>query len=444
MRASLRLLVPCAVLALAASAAADTLKVPQDFPTIGAAAAIAQDGDTISVAKGTYLETVVIDAPNVKLVGKKAVIDAQFGGNCITVNADGCSLSGFTLVNGFDGVHGNNPGLSVSKCVIATCSNDGIHVEGALLSITSCTVTACGGHGINYLHVLPGNAVIDKNVCRQNGIHGIFVDGDDMQITRNRCELNEGNGIEVTVEGLTLDGPLPLDQPVVLEKNDCLSNEDNGIHLSNGTGSPITLHDNDCSDNCDDGIFLDSPNCDIQGNHCDHNRDEGLDLSIDHSVVSGNSGSDNQGLGMRVTGTPPVVDGTAFATGDSNTITKNTCNDNAGDGIQLDFGSSNSFQGNKCSGNGDDGMDIQSNECLNTSVDGNNFTNNGHEGLDNGGTSTDVTKNTCKGNGFGNGPDIAGKGDNGMGGVDAFQDNKFDTGGESATSRLDNYANTTP
>jgi len=165
---------------------------------------------------------------------------------------------------------------------------------------------------------------------------------------------------------------------------------------------------------------------------------------IDNSVVSGNSGSGNQGIGLFISGTPPVLDGSSIATGSSNTISKNTCNDNTGDGIQLGFGSGNTFTGNKCSGNADDGMDIQSAECNGNAVDGNNFSSNGHEGLDNSGTATDVTKNTCKGNGHGVGPDIAGKGDLNAGSVDAFQDNSFVTGGESAISRLDNYENTTP
>src|SRR5262245_44060802 len=93
-----------ALLVLAAPAAADTLKVPQDFATIGDAVAAAADADTINVSKGTYLETVSIAVPNLKLVGKNATIDAQFSGTCVNVDASGVSITGFTLCNGTNGI----------------------------------------------------------------------------------------------------------------------------------------------------------------------------------------------------------------------------------------------------------------------------------------------------------------------------------------------------
>ena len=442
MRPSL-FLVPCALLTLAASAAADTLKVPADFNTIGDAAAVAADGDTISVSKGTYLESVTITAPNVKLVGKKAVIDAQFGGVGISLGGDGQSVSGFTVVNGSTGIVADHADVTITKCVVATCSDDGISIGSGPATITGNTSRDNGGDGIDYTQSFVGRAVIDKNVCIRNGSNGIIVSGADFEVTRNRCEANETDGIDATVELLMLEGgPDPV--PLVIEQNDCLGNEDNGLDVLNEAGWPMDVHGNDCSRNADDGLQIDASNADIQGNRCEENVDEGMDMRLHSSVVSGNTANGNQGQGILISGTPPIADGGGTPTGNDNEITKNTSNDNTGDGIRLDFGSGNTFKGNKCSGNGDDGMDINNAECQDNTLEGNTFSNNGHEGLDNGGSATDVIKNTCKGNGYGEGPDIAGTGDNGLGSVDSFQDNKFETGNETTPSRMDNYELTGP
>lgn len=439
MRPSL-LLVPCVLLALAASAAAETLKVPADFDTINGAVAAANDGDTVVVSKGVYFETVTI-ANAVKLVGKKAVIDAQFNGNCITVDITNVSISGFTLVNGTRGIKGNQADLVVSKCTIATCFLNGIEIDAFDCTITGNTITACGNNGIAFSGVPGGDTVIEKNVCRLNASNGISVNSDSVEISRNTCEQNGSDGIDVSIEAPVLEGGVV--PPMVLEDNDCIENEDRGILVSSSTGIPVTVHGNECSGNGSDGLNFNSPSGDLQGNRCERNLGDGMALATDNSVVSGNTSSGNLGSGLLMTGLPPVADGT-IASGNENTVSKNTCNDNGGDGIVLEVGSENSFTGNKCSGNGDDGLDIESDECANNVVEGNNLSKNGHEGLDNGGSATDIVKNTCKGNRSGEGPDIAGAGDLGAGSIDAFEGNKFGTGGEDATAQADNYVFTGP
>ena len=67
------------LLSAATAAAATTRKVPQQYETIQEAVNDAAEGDTILVSKGIYYESVYVNTPNLKIIGKKAVIDGQFG-----------------------------------------------------------------------------------------------------------------------------------------------------------------------------------------------------------------------------------------------------------------------------------------------------------------------------------------------------------------------------
>jgi parallel beta-helix repeat protein len=247
----------------------------------------------------------------------------------------------------------------------------------------------------------------------------------------------------VIVESLSLEGGLPLNQPVLFEKNDCTGNDGKGLDLWNATQSIVTLTGNDCIGNGGEGMFLDSPGLVVQGNRCDGNLGDGLVVFTNDATVTGNTASRNLHNGLMVSGASLPADGTG-TTGSDNVIDGNSAEGNMGDGFVLVGGSNNSFTHNKASGNGDDGVDLETTACTNTVVDGNNFSSNGHEGIDNTGTDTDITDNVCRKNGHGLGPDIAGTGSASLGSVDAFDGNTFDTGDEVAFALMDNYGNTSP
>lgn len=439
---------PAALLALAllsAPAAADTLKVPAQFATIAAAEAAAADGDTIVVAKGTYAENVIVDVPNLTLVGKGAVIDGEYADPCLEVVADGVTVRGFTLVNGTDGIFASGAGITIENCRVYSCSGSGINVEGAPATIRRNSVEGCVGTGITYLHSLPGAGLVERNVCSNNGGDGLAITGDDLVVSRNTCEGNEGDGIDVLVSPLSLQGlGLPVDQAVLVERNTCRGNEDDGLEATNETGSQVTLERNDCSGNCDFGIDADGTGFTISRNTCDDNRDEGLSLGVSASLVEDNRASGNEGSGIAVFAILPLGDGGVPEVGSLNTLQGNLCAGNAGDGIRLEGAAGNELLGNTCRDNLDDGIDLDDPDCTDTLVSGNTCTGNGHEGLDNGGSATTVTGNTCRKNGRGLGPDIAGTGDGGAGSAPTFTDNQFDTGGADVPSRLDRGAATAP
>ena len=431
-----------ALLALAAPALADTIKVPKDFDTINEAVAAAQAGDTVSVSKGTYIEQVFVGVSGIKLVGKQAVIDAEYGAACIDIQADDVSVSGFTLVNGATGLFATGSNINVSKCHVYNATVVGISVTGGAAMISGNTVTACGRNGILYDRSAIGDTLIEKNTCTRNGFDGISATGAGLTLSKNRCELNGERGIQVTVADLSGDGA-PASAPVTVEKNTCLQN-DVGLLLLNGTASAVTLSKNDCSNNADRGLIVDAIEPVVSGNSCEDNGGIGLHLLTGGALVEKNACSGNRGSGIALDSNADIPNGGGFGDGSDNVLGSNTCKDNGGDGIQVFAGANNVLDANKCLGNGDDGIDLDDVSITDATVSGNTCNDNGHEGIDNSGQATVITDNVCKKNGYGIGPDIGGTGDEGGGTVAAFTGNKLGTGGDTTTSRLDNYGETEP
>ena len=429
------------LLALNAPAAAETLKVPAAFETIADAVAAAAEGDTISVSKGTYVENLAIATAGLKLVGHSAIIDGSFIAPCMEISANDVSVTGFTLVNGTEGLVASGTGTSVSKCDVISCGGVGILLDGASVTVYANTVVGCDDDGINFGQTGPGLSVIEKNTCARNDGNGIDASGSELTVSRNQCDMNDTNGVFVSVEGLALT-EIEDDPAVVIEKNECHANEDSGMSVFNNTGLLIRIEKNDCSGNTDDGLFVDSFGAVISKNTCDDNGDQGMELFVSGSTVEKNSASGNQDDGI-------LINAEEFDVGDGdpasgNTLKGNTCKENRGDGIIIQVGSGNVLDGNKCIGNLDDGIDLNSNGSDGTTLDKNICSENGHEGIDNSGQATVMTDNVCKSNGRGSSPDIAGTGDGGVGSVETFEGNEFKTGGDTTPALLDNYNNTAP
>ncbi|MDO8349300.1 MAG: DUF1565 domain-containing protein, partial [Planctomycetota bacterium] len=105
-----------------ASARAQAILVPSQYPTIGAALAVATSGTTILVAAGVYNERLVwpgIDG--IRLIGESGaaatVIDGSAAGTVITFGAGitrQTVVAGFTIQNGFlQATSNNGAGISI-------------------------------------------------------------------------------------------------------------------------------------------------------------------------------------------------------------------------------------------------------------------------------------------------------------------------------------------
>jgi parallel beta-helix repeat protein len=159
------------------------INVPGDFNTIQEA--IDQpiwDGSTVTVATGTYYETInfkgkaitvhssdpndwaVVEATVIYADGENQAVMFESGEDASSV------LEGFTVKNsGFTGIYCNSSSSSIiSKCIIA---------YNAVLGI-GCEPSA--------------SATIINNIIRENGIHGIYYDSSS-PVIRNNLIYNNGD-----------------------------------------------------------------------------------------------------------------------------------------------------------------------------------------------------------------------------------------------------------
>ena len=161
------------VLGIGATASADTLRVPSEYPTLFAAMSAAQIGDTVLVADGRYTG---VDNKNLWFNGKAMTVRSENGpANCIIdCENDGVAfvfsgdppeavVDGFTITNGggypgggiymyYDG----NP--TIRNCIITGNTSGfngggGILCEGAFPTLINCTITGntadfVGGGGV--------------------------------------------------------------------------------------------------------------------------------------------------------------------------------------------------------------------------------------------------------------------------------------------------------
>jgi parallel beta-helix repeat protein len=430
-----------AALLLAAPAAADTLKVPQDFETIQAAVDAAVAGDVINVAKGVYTENVVVNTGGITLSGKNAVINGDYAGNCITVNAGTVTVQGFTLANGGSSgevISGGPPpsvggllytGVSavISKNTVEACGGFGIRLDGTG-SITSNTVTGCTQNGIEAVGALlveGATITISKNTVSlcSNGIVGVQ---GTFTIEKNNCSNNGGSGVQLNVAQLP-EGVAPL--PSFVSGNNCSDNGEVGVEVTDPINTGSTIEKNTCDRN-DLGILCDGVGLTVQSNKCTENRGGGMAMLVQSSTVTKNKLTGNGAVGLFVNGPTPVIalgPGDGVPNGD-NAITENTIKTSGGDGILIVLSTGSTVEGNSVTDNLGDGITIDAAGGGNSGIQvlDNKVQNNGHDGIDNSGQTTLVSDNTMKGNG---GNDFAGAGD-GTGTTDAASaNNVFDTGG---------------
>lgn len=238
--------------ALAAPAAADTLRVPQDFPTLQAAVDASNENDII-VASGKQLSPVVIsNRANLTIRGVGgATIDAQGDDYGIDIldstgievsklrvqgtdnaairvqDSDDVTLSKCTI----DGQHfgsgifvEDSTGVRIERVKVKTLPGEGIHITSSNDTASSdCTVSRCNvskvaedgidaqgsGHlfeknridrvedeGINA--GTPGRAMkLIANRINRAGSDGVQIDPDDCRVERNIVTTPDGDGFEI-------------------------------------------------------------------------------------------------------------------------------------------------------------------------------------------------------------------------------------------------------
>jgi hypothetical protein len=157
------------------------IRVPSDQPNIQSAIDVANDGDTVLVAPGTYSEHINFrgKAITVKSEGgsQNTFIDAGSADSVVSFisgEGRGSVLNGFTLQNGKAGM--DNQGV---------VNGGGILIQGSSPTITNNVITnnhACYGAGIGIRSGSPliqGNKITnnDSDLCSLGGGSGIGIQG---------------------------------------------------------------------------------------------------------------------------------------------------------------------------------------------------------------------------------------------------------------------------
>lgn len=199
---ALRFLLVLSVLSPAGASWGRDWQVPGDHATIGEAISAARDGDTISIAPGTYREEIKVDR-RVSLIGAgadKCIIQAiAEGSTVIEVLADS-RIEGVTVRDGAKGIYvGPATTLIVEKCHIRENATDGIHLAddfNTILKMRDCVVSG-NKDGVD----LESNQAWFINTRFENNLDdGLDLDG-EAGILVYGCQFldNADDGIEIRI-----------------------------------------------------------------------------------------------------------------------------------------------------------------------------------------------------------------------------------------------------
>lgn len=289
------LLTGFSVLAIAGTAAAETLRVPQDYESIAAAAAVANDGDTIVVSRGIYFENVTFTASSLTIIGKKAIVDGTPGtshGTAFTISGSGTTVQGFTFRNGSTQLQVNGSNCVVKKCRFDAPRGTALNAAGA----SSTTVSDCVVVGGASTGIVIGSGSVTRCSVRQGGSDAIVANSSGAVISGCTVLLNTfGEAIDVSGGGATVSGNRVAGSSGGIRiAGDAAIVEKNSITRINLAGITVFGADALVSGNtivdAEGGIEVFGNSPDILGNRVSGTHDEyyGIYASGDDLAVAGN------------------------------------------------------------------------------------------------------------------------------------------------------------
>lgn len=174
-----------AILALSlafASVQAATLHVPSEYPTISAAVALANDGDSVVVAPGVYAQNIYITNAIVLVSSGGAEVTTIDGsalpsGILVDFNVDPAKvpvLDGFTLTGSNSGaaVQTDNSSPIIKNCIVRDNQNAGIWGDSSNTVVRNCSITGNQSAGIWFFggnFTSYGNCVVSDCYIANNG-----------------------------------------------------------------------------------------------------------------------------------------------------------------------------------------------------------------------------------------------------------------------------------
>ena len=251
----------------------------------------ASSGDTLQVAPGVYDKITIQKSLN--LVGSGAVIRAGNRDACVNIDADGVSISGFLVRDGFYGIKLNYvKGCIVSNNTVIYCAQPGIALlfsDGNTITGNNASFNGIVGEGWYGIYLSNSNDnLITNNVAYGNGAYGINL--------FPSCFNNtiRGNVLQGNMYGLYMFTDCAKN---LIEKNDLSRNTNSGLDLRiNCTGNFII--NNTMENNVVAGLTFmeDSGQNIISGNMIRGNGRYGLQIQSrsDGNTIIYNNISDSQ------------------------------------------------------------------------------------------------------------------------------------------------------
>jgi nitrous oxidase accessory protein len=279
--------IACAVLLVASVADGATVQVSSNLQ---AAIDAATSGDTLRVAPGAYDKITVTKSLN--LVGNGSLITAGDRDACINVEADGVSISGFVVRNGFYGIKLNSvKGCRISNNSVMHCVQPGItllYSDDNTITGNNASLNGLGGEGWYGIYLSNSNDnLIADNAAYGNGAYGINL--------FPSCNNNTiiGNVLKGNMYGLYMFTNCAGN---LIESNVMSENTNSGLDLRFNCHDNRILN-NTIQKNVVSGIdFLDSGQNLLQGNNISGNKRYGLQAqgSSDKNIIISNTISESQ------------------------------------------------------------------------------------------------------------------------------------------------------
>lgn len=344
-------------LALALPAAASTLAVPAEYPSIQQAIDSAQPGDTVLIGPGVYNESLTLKE-GVRLegagLGKSTVrCDATKAPALTVIGCKTGAIMGLTFEHSgsqVDPTSESNPPLvlaessaiEILQCAFVNSPGIGLVVKGTGGAVIQhCVAQKSATQGVS-IELETGTIRLENNESFDNTRNGMLLQcapAAQVSVSENTCRGNGNHGIGVAGEGF---GP-------VLTKNQCMENKSCGIYFHTGTQG--TAVENLCEENAVGGILVSGQGARpvLSRNQCARNKASGIWVQEGAEPrVEENNCQENEGQGIYV-----------FGTGTRPVLKLNTCTGNKLCGICFEQGSGGIAEENLCERNMYQGVLVQ-------------------------------------------------------------------------------------
>jgi nitrous oxidase accessory protein NosD len=247
---------------------ADTISVgPGD--SIQDAIDAANPGDTISVAAGTYAESISINKSVIlqSTDGAASTVIAPISGPAILLRADDVTIDGFTLTSsnswGLDLDGGSGTPLPVGgvdntlvqNCIFSSSYHEGLYI-GYGASVSDFTVSACtfdsnrNGIGVSGSATMVDGLTIKDSVLSGNKDHGLYL----KDATLNDLLIQDTDFTDNEDEGVHLDGASVA--PFTIEGGTIESNAMGMVIKGGATLGALTFDDITVQNNAESGVIL--------------------------------------------------------------------------------------------------------------------------------------------------------------------------------------------